>query len=373
MKIAIFTDSFLPTIGGTENAVNRLATALSDEHEVMVLAPDGHSNFPDNSLPFKVSRAKSIKVTANDFWAHPSLSKNMKKRLEEFKPDIVHSHTVGMMTAYANKYAKKHKIPSVVTVHTKFRYCYKDALKLSFFAEILLGFVMRRVKKADRVCTVSNMMIPELNSYGIKKPVTVIRNGNDAVLPVLDKKTASGKFNILFVGRIIEYKNIKYSLDILSLVKKVRSDFIFTLVGRGPHVKRFKKYAEKVGLKDNVEFIGAVTDKQKLKSLYRNADLFLFTSLFDSDGMVVLESAEQGTPSLVLEDMAMAERITDDKTGFIAKHDLNDASNRILSLMDNREKLIEVGKNAHEIFKPWTETAKEYVSVYEQEINLKRQ
>ena len=85
MRIAIFTDSFLPGTGGTEQAVKRLATALSKTDEVMVCAPDYHTNFDDSSsFPFKVARAKSIKLTSNDFWARPFYSRKFKKTLEEF-------------------------------------------------------------------------------------------------------------------------------------------------------------------------------------------------------------------------------------------------------------------------------------------------
>ena len=122
MRIALFTDSFYPSIGGTENAVYKLASALSKEHEVAVFAPDGH-NKSNKSFPFKVFRAKSIGVTKNDFWAFPYGSKKMKYSLEEFNPDVVHSHTMGMMASFANAYAKKKGIPSICTVHTKFRHC----------------------------------------------------------------------------------------------------------------------------------------------------------------------------------------------------------------------------------------------------------
>ena len=70
-KIAIFTDSFVPGVGGTENAVLRYATELSRDNEVIVVAPQFKKGFDDGQFPFKVIRAKSLKVTANDRWALP--------------------------------------------------------------------------------------------------------------------------------------------------------------------------------------------------------------------------------------------------------------------------------------------------------------
>lgn len=373
MKIAIFTDSFLPSIGGTEFAVCRFATVLSKEHEVMVLAPNGHKEFDDNAFPFKIVRAKSMGITKNDFWAHPALSPKMKKALNDFKPDVVHSHTVGMMAAFANKYAKKHNIPSISTIHTKFRYCYKDALKVKLFGEILLRYVMRRPKVADRVCTVSNSMIAELKSYGLKRnDVVVIKNGNDEKAQSIHKQVNNDVFKLLFVGRIIDYKNIRFSIDCLKELKKIRSDFVFSLVGRGPHVKRFTKYAKKAGLEENVKFLGAITDRRQLKKVYAESDLFFFTSIFDNDGLVVMEAASEGTPSLVLKGTGASERITDGETGFLADIDKKAVAEKINYLMNNREMISSVGANATSIFTSWQEAVDAYVDIYKQEIDKKK-
>ena len=142
MRIAIFTDSFLPGTGGTEQAVKRLATALSKTDEVMVCAPDYHTNFDDSSsFPFKVARAKSIKLTSNDFWARPFYSRKFKKTLEEFQPDVIHCNHWGMMSGYANHYAKKHNVPLVYTVHTKFKYCHDYSFKLGFISNLIINEV----------------------------------------------------------------------------------------------------------------------------------------------------------------------------------------------------------------------------------------
>lgn len=371
MKIAIFTDSFVPGIGGTENAVVRYATELAKTNEVLVLAPNYHQEFDDNKFDFKVARAKSLQVTANDFWAMPGISKKMKRTLKEFAPDVVHTQSLGMMAGFGNKYAKKHNIPSVCTVHTKFRYCYKNALKSSFLAEILLKFVMRRAKKADRVCSVSYSMIDELKSYGLKKEVTIVKNGIAKAKQIEHTTSESEKFALLFVGLIIEYKNIGFSLKCLAELKKIRSDFVFTIVGRGPHLKKFQKLAAKLNLTDNVVFTGAITDRTKLNSLYASTDLFLFTSVFDNDSLVILEAAGASTPSLVLEGTGSAERITDNVNGFVVENDPVSVANKINELMNNRQHLREVGLKAAEIGSTWQETAERYLPIYQEEIAKK--
>lgn len=363
MKIALFTDSFLPGIGGTENVVARLAELYSKDDEVMVFAPDYKSNFDDSKLKFKVVRSKSLKFSNSDFWAMPGISKNLKRQLSEFKPDIVHSHTVGMMAGFANKYAKKNNIPSICTVHTNFKVCYKDALKFNFLANILLRHVMKRPKKATAVTTVSNFMAKELKSYGIKQEIQVIRNGGNG--KAYQNEVNSGKFVFLFVGYLIEYKNVAFTLKALAEVKKTNSDFIFKIVGAGPDEKNFRRQVKELGLEENVEFLGAIRDREKLNEVYASADVFLFSSVIDTDGIVIEESANAGVPSLVIKGTGASERLTDGVTGFKSEYSVKDYSEKILFLMQqDREFLREVGVSARGVYKSWEDIAKQYKNLY---------
>lgn len=369
MKLAIFTDSFLPGVGGTENAVDAFARAFikeSPENEVLVCAPHYWSKFDDKKFPYKVVRAKSLRFTKSDFWAMPDISPKLKRALDEFKPDVIHCQTAGMMAGYANKYAKKHDIPLIYTIHTNFRYCYLRAFRSKLITELLLKHISKRIKKADCVCSVSHFMANELKEGGIPQDIVVIKNGCDKIETVADKAIHEDKFRLLFVGYIIEFKNIEFSLRALAKVKETRNDFSFKLVGRGPDMKYFQRLAKKLGISENVEFTGVVTDRKELDGHYAESDLFLFPSVIDSDGLVVLEAAKNGTPTLVLKGAAAAERMVDEEDGFIAEPTVDSFAVKILNLMENREKVREVGSKAKEIFTSWKDTTKGYTTLYEQ-------
>ncbi len=363
----MFTDSFLPGIGGTENVVLKLAQILSQEHEVMVFAPSYHKPYEEKlNLPFKVARTFSIKTSKNDFWAHPKFTRGFRKKVDEFNPDVIHTHTLGMMADYANAYGKKHNIPVICTVHTKYAYCYKYAAKFDFIVKILLKRVIKRAQNADLVTSVSSSMIPELSSYGLKKDVTIIKNGIDRCcekgsLPY----EKNDKFTIIYVGTIIDYKNIGFSLKVLAELKKKSSDFVFYMIGRGPHERKFRRMIKKLGLTDNVVMTGAITDREKLYKLIACADICLFTSIFDNDSLVLLECADAGIPVMVLKDTGSSERIKDGHNGFIVENDKNAAADKLFELMFKREYLREVGANGCGKLASWEEAAKEYVDVYQ--------
>ena len=372
MRIALFTDSFLPGIGGTENVVLKLATELSKTHQVMVVAPNYHKFYDDGALSFKVVRSRSIKVSKNECWAMPGLGKRVKKALDEFKPQVLHCHTLGMMAGYAIKYAKKNNLPVVSTVHTKFKYCFDEVAKFPPLVKFLLKRIMQRANQSDIVTSVSNSMIAELNSYGLKKDVTIIRNGNDPKQKLENVKRENEKFTLLYVGMIISYKNLGFSLNVVSELKKINDNFVFYMVGRGAHERRFKKLIKKLGLENNVVMTGAITDKSKLKDIYNSADLLLFTSIFDNDSLVLIEAAENGIPAIVLEGTGSAERFVDGETGFTASNDKTAFAQKIASLMQDRELLNKVGERALEICINWDTIVSEYEQVYIKAIDLKK-
>lgn len=366
MKIAIFTESFLPGVGGTEKAVLQYATELSKTDEVLVVAPNYHRFCDDAAFPFKVVRERSIPVSKNDMWAMPDLTPKLKKTLDEFAPDVIHCQHWGMSCGFANKYAKSRNIPLVYVVHTKFMHCYKQSFPPPF-PYLLVKNGVRRLNKADVVCAVSNSMAKELNSYGYKKPVSVIRNGSnlDSVKAEKLVKPADAPFVFIYVGLIITYKNIALSLRALAEVKKTHDNFVFYIVGNGPQKKKFQKLSEKLGLKDNVVFTGSITDKKELAEKYAIADLLLFPSVFDNDPLVIIEAAMNSTPSLVIKNTGPSERIKDNENGFVSEYSVSAYANRILEIMSDRDKLADMRKTVcSTVGSDWDKTVKEYKEIY---------
>lgn len=373
MKIAIFTDNFLPGTGGTESVVLRLGTELAKNHQVMVFAPDYHRFFDQSKLPFKVVRAKSIPVTENDFWAMPKISSNVKKQLDDFKPDIVHSHTMGMMADFANQYAKQNNIPSVLTAHTNYKACYERALKSPLMVNAVLRRIIKRAKNADRVTAVSTFMANQLKEYGLgEKQVTIVKNGHNKMRETPFNKVTDGKFNLLYLGLVIKYKNIKFSLDALRELKNYTDDFTYHIIGDGRDKKYFMRYVKKIGLSENVIFHGRITDRDILFSHFERADAVLFTSVVDTDGLVLLEGAEAGVPSIVIENTGASERIKDGENGFVVEYDKTALANKIYSLIRDRETVKKVGEKAKEIFTSWGEIATGYQEIYLEEIAKKQ-
>lgn len=114
---------------------------------------------------------------------------------------------------------------------------------------------------------------------------------------ILNKTSLNINLKILYVGQFIHWKGIQIALDALSQLKLESVDFTLTLVGKGEFEPFLKNKIDRLGLSENIVWINWLPQEQ-LKELYQNKDLFLFPSLHDSGGMVVLESMINGLPVL---------------------------------------------------------------------------
>ena len=99
--------------------------------------------------------------------------------------------------------------------------------------------------------------------------------------------------------------------------------------------------------------------------MYGNGDLLLFPSIFDNDGLAVLEAGQNNTPALVLADTGVSERITNNQNGFIVENNLQAYAERIYQIVNNEKLLKQVSNNANNLkAQTWQKVALEYQSLF---------
>ena len=219
MKIAVFTDSFFPGIGGTEFAVYNLCKELKKSgHEIIFFAPDYHCE--QKFEEFKVYRVKSVAVSKNDMAVLAKAEyRRVLKLAAAFAPDVIYFCTASGMARLAVKCGEKLNVPVVATIHTKFKDAFYDSTKSNFITNVMIKSLVKKLEKADKVTTVSYDMKRELYNYGFKGEVEVIRNGFPEITVAhseSEKNLLTGKpANFIFCGRLVKVKNVQFSLKAL--------------------------------------------------------------------------------------------------------------------------------------------------------------
>ena len=227
--------------------------------------------------------------------------------------------------------------------------------------------MLNNIKSADEVWVTSKGTVESLRKVGYEGDYIVMPNGCD--LPKLDctnemKAMIRRKHSIpdgvpilLFVGRMMWYKNLRIILDACKLLKESGRDYRMIIIGMGPEENAIKKYAAKLNLGDKVIFTGQILDRQELQIYYGTADMLVFPSTFDTNGLVVREAAASATPAIVVANSCASEGITDCETGFLCLESSRSVARVIDRIADNKDVLHRVGQNArNNIYISWDES-----------------
>ncbi len=385
LKIGIFLDNYYPTIDGVVLVVDNLAKMLSKFNDVIVVVPYSNSIDEDYQKPYKVIRIDSLNIPFTEY----KLGKTKIKISHDYKNllkedfDIIHIHSPFTIGRLGLKISKDLNIPCIATMHTRFDFEIRRIIDNNLIVNSIIKNIIKVFNKCDKCIAVNHAMIKVFKDYGYKYEPTVIYNGTD-LLPLKDVEKNIQIVNklydlqkndivLLFVGRIVDIKNIFFILDSLKLLKEDNFKFKMLYVGNGFDENKLKRKIKEYNMEDYVILTGKVTDRLLLSSIYKRASLFLFPSLFDASSLVQIEAAIEETPGLFIEGSVTSDTIINNVNGFTSKLDEVEYKNKIKDILNNQKLLQKVSKNAKEMLgKNWSTIADETYDLYIKEINKKK-
>lgn len=372
MRIAQFSDSFLPVMDGVGNVVFQYAQNLGRAgHECYVIAPQANTGYR-GAFPFEVidyigmplPLLKAYKI------GMPALDVHCQNRLNMIQADIVHVHTPFIAGQAGLAFAQKHGCPVVGSFHSKYYDDFKQVTGIELLADAGVRMVVNFYEKCDEVWAVSESSAQTLKDYGYPGDVRVMPNGTDIRdVDAADLAAAKARFGLgpapvlLYVGQINWKKNLR---RVLEACARVHGDFRLVLAGQGPHEKEVRRLAEELGLSDRAVFAGHIADAKLLNALYRSAALFVFPSQYDNSPLVVREAAAMGTPAVVLRGSSAAECVRDGENGFLCDDDPDDLARVIDGALADAARLERIGQAARETIPvPWSTLVEDVVRQYE--------
>lgn len=387
ITVGLFNDSFFPLTDGVIMVVDNYARRLSNFCNVIVFVPNYlFSKFDDTTLPYKVVRCYSLDVPFLDYSLPiPKLDYKFIRNLNKYKLDIVHIHSPFSLGVAGLKYAKRHHIPCIATMHSQFKQDFKRALKSEMLANKFTYRLMKVYNKCD-LCFAVNKEVARIyfEEYHYKTMPRVLLNATDMEPIENNNKTYKGldkKYNIkwnvkvfLFVGRLNILKNILFIVDSLSVLKKKKPSLKFKMlfVGVGQDEDKLKERIKELNLEKEVLLVGKIEDRIELASIYKRADLFLFPSVYDASSLVQIEAASQKTPGVFLKNTATSSTITDNVNGFLSDETIGAYSDKIIEVMENKELYKKVSNNAYyDLYRSWDKAVEEIYDIYKDLIDKK--
>lgn len=378
LKIAIGTEAFPPTIDGISTVAKCYADIIntSDDMGEAVIVTPKNPNQEDYKYPYEIYRYKSLFTFGEGYPVGWPFKKEFALDMIAKDFDILHSHCPIATSYFFRRINRLHRIPQVLTYHTKYEYDFENRIPTLAIKHRAYGFLLNNIKSADEVWVTSKGTADSLRKVGYEGDYVVMPNGCD--LPISDftdddRNMIRRKHNIpadvpvlIFVGRMMWYKNIKLILDACKIMKDGGKDYRMIMIGMGPEEAAIKKYTKKLMLDDKVIFTGQLYDRHELQIYYSCADLLVFPSIFDTNGLVVREAAASSTPSLLVDGSCAAEGIKDCETGFLCFESAHSIARTIEKILPNKDLLNRVGKNAqNNIYISWEDSVRKAYDRYQ--------
>ena len=358
-------------------------------HQVFLLAPE----YPDSAqydtqwagTNIYRFRANRIPFDDENRLVYRWEKKKVYNILDLVKPDLIHIQTELALCKIATRYAKKMKIPLVMTAHVNWEVLLVNYTPFthSRIARLYCRNLMRRrYNKANIVVVPTSWMEVLLNLYFVNTPIRIIPTGiiksdfeninesdwKDRIYKsytqLIDKKI------LFYAGRLGMEKNIPFLMDVLKMLLPDHNNLILVIAGNGPAYAELLKYSQKIGIAGHVLFTGFIERKQ-LRNFYALSDVFVFASKVESQGLAIIESMICGTPVVAIGKLGTHEVMGGNIGGFMVDDDRKALADKTALLLDNAEIHQEKAKEALQYAQKWTSDkyAEKLINLYESLIN----
>jgi 1,2-diacylglycerol 3-alpha-glucosyltransferase len=299
--------------------------------------------------------------------------------------DVLHIQTPFVAHWLGLAVARRLGVPTVETYHTFFEeylHHYLPLLPAGAARAFARTLSRRQCNAVDAVVAPSRQLAEVLVDYGVTRPIRTIPTGlNLAEFEGGDRRAFRTSHGIppdrpvmLLVGRVAHEKNIGFLLAVLAEVRRSVPSVLFVIAGEGPALAGLRRQAVADGLEQNVLFVGYLDRRGALLDCYRAADVFVFASRTETQGLVLLESLALGVPVVstavlgtkeVLENAAGALVVREDVAEFAA------AATRVLTEAALRARLASAGREF--VARRWSsrEMAKRLLGLYDELVRTK--
>jgi glycosyltransferase involved in cell wall biosynthesis len=348
LSIGFFSESYLPRISGVVHSIEMMADAVRQQgHRVVVVAPH-YRNYMDRDPD--VIRYPSIR-SGSEFPVAIPFSPPAWRRLQELGLHVIHTHSPFLMGNVGARLARVLRIPLIFTYHTLYdQYVhYIPWIGSSLTAPRVRAYAASYANRCDCVIAPSPTVAAQLRVQGVHTRIDVLATG--VVDPVrfasLHPAWVRGSFGVprdrplvVTVSRLGKEKNVGLVLEAFALLRR-RALAHLLVVGGGPEEAALRQHTARLGIAEVVHFAGLLAHQQALECMAA-ADLFLFASQTETQGLVVTEAMAAGVPVVAVAAGGVADTIRSDETGVLVPPSAEAMAEKGLRLLENpsvREKI----------------------------------
>lgn len=358
LRVAMFTNNYLPFIGGVPISIERLRQGLVKLKDTILVIAPRYGSQPETAK--HVIRMPSLFSFGekSEFRFANIFSGAVRKKVKAFKPDIIHVHHPFWIGSLGVFMARRLKVPVVYTYHTRLEhYAHFVFLPGSLFRNIIAHFLVRRfANKCDGIIVPTQSTEEYLRMIGVKRPTFVQPTGieferfqcvdSKQVEIVRRQQNLTDETVFVSVSRLSNEKNIDFMIDGMARLKAAsEKPFRLLIVGEGHQRERLQERITELGLTEQVTLVGAVPPEQ-MATWYQLGDAFLFASQSETQGMVILEAMAAGLPVVAVRSSGIDDVVEEGHNGYKTPAKQSAWCERVHTLLDDENLRRQLSQNA---------------------------
>ncbi|MBN2352124.1 MAG: glycosyltransferase [Spirochaetales bacterium] len=333
MRVAFFSEAWEPQINGVVTSSQALASTLvAPRDSVYVFAPR-YPGFRDTGA--NVFRQPAIRYFFQpEFYFSNPLPFAALKAARRWRIDLVHMHSEFTLGLVAGSVARRLGVPSVLTLHTLWEY-YGHYFMWGLVPRPLFRYFLSLLYRLPDYFIAPSIKAKDYlsNVIGVTQPIAVIPTGinlsmfRNARLPAEERTRRRARYGIgpddtviMFAGRVGKEKSISVLIDGVAALRRRHPDLKLMIVGSGPFLEHYRRYAARLGLEREVVFTGYLPYTE-MPFMYRLADAFAIASVSETQGLVTVEALASGLPVVARDDPANNDMVGNGAYGLIFKRD----------------------------------------------------
>ncbi len=376
MHVLMLSDVYFPRINGVSTSIETFRRDLADlDFRISLIAPE-YATADKTPDTWRVPSRKVL-FDPEDRLMHWDHLMQTVKRAGSNDVDMVHIQTPFLAHYAGIRAGRRLGVPMVATYHTHFEEYIHHYLPL--LPRPALRLLARRLARnqcndLDAVVVPSEAMRQTLSDYGVTAPLHILPTG----IPIERFSGGNGQLFrerhaiapqrplALYVGRIAHEKNIDFLLEAADLVRRQRPDFLLLIAGEGPALAGLRRSAEKLGLNDNIRFVGYLDRETELPDCYAAADVFVFSSKTETQGLVLLEAMAAGIPVYAFAAMGTRDIVEPRRGAVVAPQESAAFSAGLTALLADPQRLRQLSVQAREFANAWSapERARQLAELY---------
>lgn len=381
MKIAIFTNNYLPNPYGVSGSIESFRKQFERKGRIVYIFAPRYKNYTDENP--RVFRYPSFDIRYKiKFPLVIPYSFKIDKIIKSLDLDIIHSQHPNLLGTAARKWATQKNIPLVFTWHTLYdRYAhFFPLIPSSVVANYIIKKAVNYANRSDFVIMPTDSVKEIIKKWGVtNQNIAAISTGvEEKYYQNPDRNKIREKFNIeenetllLLVSRLTQEKNIEFLFNSVIKVLKNNGNAKFLAAGDGYFLPKLRKITLENNLESRIIFSG-IAEKEELKNYYAAGDIFVYASKSETQGMIITEAMYSGLPIVAVNATGVCDLVRNNQNGFLVPEDETEFTNAVQKLIYNKSLREKFGEESKKIAREnFTDSicAEKMLKVYEKLIS----